>query len=1181
MLLLCALIVGSMSAWAADVTYDFSQIDGFSNWGSSYSKHEVNYTDAVVTFASANKQSNTITDIPVTKGGDVTLVTKNDKIIKDVTFTCRQWGSKAQTITLHYSTDGGETYTSTGVTSTNFTITKSELPSGTNAVKITFSSTSNQVGIASAAVSFAAAGPQDLTKFEFDSPTPSISLTKGNGSYDGTYTQTVSFLPNTYTGDIYYWIDYDNSTFSNDEAEVDISTGEVTIMRESNVGGTIKVVASGEAVTDMFNEPDDATYTLTVNPYKPAAPSFSTEGGAVDYGSTLSLTSDYTIKYTTDGTTTPTASVGTTYENPIVLKDACTVKAVAIDGNDVSDVASFDFTIKTPDNVTVTPAGGSSTNKTPVQYGTQVTMTHPLSSLGTIRYTTNGTIPANQIAEHPDKVFPYTGPITITADIRIKPQFQTDNGLYWSASAPDNYYTIATPVAPTPSETSGTEVAKNTVITLSHALLANSLGKIYYTVTTDGTEPADPTAESTEYTDGITIDVDKKVKARFITNGSHLGEIASLEYTYIRTAAGLAYATPSYEVPVNSAFTTPELTNPNGLTITYSSSNPTIASVDAATGNVTINAVEGDVTIYARSDRDATYYAGEASYTITVYDPTVPGTQWNPFTVTEALAFTESLGQGHTSGDNVYYVKGIVSYAGSVSSNKQTFYISDNGEESNELRIYQGKYLNQTDFTSSNKLEIGDEIVAVGQLEYYSYNGDTSMDMNDGYLTYFKRRLMPNLAFGGESEKTVTLTKGEELPEVAFTKAEGISNSDITFTASYSAVASVSNTGVITLGGSTGTSVITATFTKNDDYNAGKAICTITVNPAGVTPEPSASGYYVKVTSTNELINNAKYLFVNETALKALNGANLVDGTANVMTIAFDEDNPNHIVSSESVNNAAFTYNSSTSSFKSSQNKYLTGGNKSISGSDSEEESNNTIEFDTSGNIKLNNNSSYLRYNTDGPRFRYYTSYSTCDNVQLYKFVPGESPENIDIYVSEAGMATYASNFDLDYSNVSGLKAYIAKDVNGVIMQHEVSKVPAGTGVLLCVSDGGGKSYAVPTATGTLDNVEDNLFKRGTGASVASVDGTKHNYILNVVDNELGFYRAAGQTVATNRAYLQTTVDAARIALTFDDEANGIAENEIMRNVENKKVYNLSGQRVDNPKKGGLYIVNGKKVIKN
>lgn len=136
------------------VTFDFTNISGFSTWGSSYASHTVEYDDATVIFTSANKQSGTITNMPVTKGQPVQIKAKNGATMKAVKFTCKQWTTKAQTITLHYSIDGGKNYTSTGKTSSNFSIEHTDLPAGTNAVKITFSSSSNQIGIQQADVTF-------------------------------------------------------------------------------------------------------------------------------------------------------------------------------------------------------------------------------------------------------------------------------------------------------------------------------------------------------------------------------------------------------------------------------------------------------------------------------------------------------------------------------------------------------------------------------------------------------------------------------------------------------------------------------------------------------------------------------------------------------------------------------------------------------------------------------------------------------------------------------------------------------------------------------------------------------------------------------------------------------------------------------------------------------------------
>ena len=134
------------------VTYDFTNINGFATWTTSYSKREVTYSDALVTFASATRQTSTINNQPVTKGQEVSLVMTDGSNLSTVEWVCTQWGSKAQTITLHYSTNGGNTWTKTDITSTNFTIASDNLPAGTDAVKITFSSTSNQVGITSCTI---------------------------------------------------------------------------------------------------------------------------------------------------------------------------------------------------------------------------------------------------------------------------------------------------------------------------------------------------------------------------------------------------------------------------------------------------------------------------------------------------------------------------------------------------------------------------------------------------------------------------------------------------------------------------------------------------------------------------------------------------------------------------------------------------------------------------------------------------------------------------------------------------------------------------------------------------------------------------------------------------------------------------------------------------------------------
>jgi hypothetical protein len=181
------------------------------------------------------------------------------------------------------------------------------------------------------------------------------------------------------------------------------------------------------------------------------------------------------------------------------------------------------------------------------------------------------------------------------------------------------------------------------------------------------------------------------------------------------------------------------------------------------------------------------------------------------------------------------------------------------------------------------------------------------------------------------------------------------------------------------------------------------------------------------------------------------------------------------------------------------------------------------------------------------------------------------------VAVTDAGYATYVSDEALDYSSVSGLTAYKATVSGSTINFEKVTTVPAGEGVLL---KGAEDTYTVPVTAGVAAWTDaDNAFIRGTGAAVETgTDPGPYNYILNKVGDVVGFYKAAGQTVAKNRAYIQTSVSASRLSFVFDDEeeVTGIKTINAVKNGE--AIYNLNGQRV-NKAKNGLYILNGRKVM--
>ena len=80
----------------------------------------------------------------------------------------------------------------------------------------------------------------------------------------------------------------------------------------------------------------------------------------------------------------------------------------------------------------------------------------------------------------------------------------------------------------------------------------------------------------------------------------------------------MAFAPTTATATIGEDFTEPTLTTtPAGLTVTYSSSSPSVATVDAETGEVTIKA-EGTTTITATFAGNDSYNSGSASYTLTV-----------------------------------------------------------------------------------------------------------------------------------------------------------------------------------------------------------------------------------------------------------------------------------------------------------------------------------------------------------------------------------------------------------------------------------------------------------------------------------------------------------------------------------------------------------------------------------
>ena len=201
-----------------------------------------------------------------------------------------------------------------------------------------------------------------------------------------------------------------------------------------------------------------------------------------------------------------------------------------------------------------------------------------------------------------------------------------------------------------------------------------------------------------------------------------------------------------------------------------------------------------------------------------------------------------------------------------------------------------------------------------------------------------------------------------------------------------------------------------------------------------------------------------------------------------------------------------------------------------------------------------------------------------------------EAATYVSITINQYGSGTYCSPYALDFSNVEGLKAYAAagyNNITGVVTLLRLNTSQPGEGLFIKGEPG---KYMVPVMESTGDNTLNMLV--GTLAKTAvnktSDDGLYRNFRYTTktgVPTPMFYEIADGYTLSANRAYLQIPTawlpaETKSISLRFDeDEGTTDIEASTLNPQRSTEVYDLQGRRVDNPLKGGIYIVNGKKTV--
>ena len=180
-----------------------------------------------------------------------------------------------------------------------------------------------------------------------------------------------------------------------------------------------------------------------------------------------------------------------------------------------------------------------------------------------------------------------------------------------------------------------------------------------------------------------------------------------VNYSYESSTPSVLFNNPTDAVGVGSSVTNAATGDYlGGASISYSSDDTSVATVDSGTGEVT-GVAFGSTTITATATVNGVDYSDD--YTIYV---TSSSTAY--YTVAQARAAIDS-GKGLTG----QYVKGVVYKVDSYNStyHSVTYWISDNGSNSVPFEVYSGLGIGGANFSSIDDVKVGDIVVVTGELK--------------------------------------------------------------------------------------------------------------------------------------------------------------------------------------------------------------------------------------------------------------------------------------------------------------------------------------------------------------------------------------------------------------------------------------------------------------------------------
>lgn len=201
-----------------------------------------------------------------------------------------------------------------------------------------------------------------------------------------------------------------------------------------------------------------------------------------------------------------------------------------------------------------------------------------------------------------------------------------------------------------------------------------------------------------------------------------------------KKAPGLSWGTASRTVTIGAEDNLfPKLTNTYNLAVKYSSDDPDVAAIDAATGEITLG-IPGKTNITAEFEGNDEYEAAKVTYELTVKAASTVDLKNTPETAYTVAKALELINAGEGLDANVY-VKGQITNIQDVDTGdygNATYTISDDASAANALLIYRGYYYDKGKFTSKDQIKVGDVVVVYGKLvKFYE-----KLEMNSGNHIY-------------------------------------------------------------------------------------------------------------------------------------------------------------------------------------------------------------------------------------------------------------------------------------------------------------------------------------------------------------------------------------------------------------------------------------------------------------